>query len=751
MKRHVKAFTALLLTFAIALTFTCFPAATIQAVKFGDTSKVPNAYWDIKDAYDAAKSSNNVAGIKANAEKLINFWLNKRTVEQCVKEWSASPENYGYEINDLWSLGSKLAEMYESEKDYTNAAKFYNTALAVIDLYIKVVIPATNGSAANMEFAKLEITNKLAAWNVTPYLYVEIDAKDGVGDTSYTGAKHEPKTGIYYGEPIEKNAVESFSKKPSGTLIYVLYETDDLTEMVKSDLYRNEAMHGVKTSDYSVIEVAWNFKNEGDTLKSVPGDSAKVTKAAEYLNSLGVPILLRVGGEMNVWAKKADPQEFKAAFRFIADIMHKSAPNVAVLWSVNHVSAAGLDYEMYYPGEQYVDWVGISLYVRKYFQGDPNTSNSDAAIWGTGSYVRPIKEVETLVNLYGSKHPIIISEGGVTLHNSKNNENMTDWALPRMRQLYSYIPMLFPQVKGIFWFNTHITDTYRYDFSDSPQAKELYGQLTSSGYFLGRGQTSPSVTYKKLGDATVSASSVKLLTYAPYFTMDDIVVEYFLDGKKVGQSADIPYRLTKDFSGETDGAHKMEVRILSGGSVLTKLDCNIAKSGSKVTVYTGSAPAPTPTPTPTPAPTPITVNPSQQTMIIDGKKIEIDAYLINNQNYVKLRDFAYSIMNSTKGFFVDPVSDPAAGVINVYMTKGGKYVPNGSEMQKGDGKPKLMTPSNNMVFFIDGNKVDIKAYMTGGNNYLRIRDLLEYFNICADYKDGVVTLDTTRPFSESTI
>lgn len=744
--KRLKSFFVFLLVVSMALALVA-PIGNIQAVRFGDVANLPQGYWAIRGPYDEARTANDTTGITTHGEALINFWLKGQPAEQLAAQWTTNVVNHGYEINDLWTVSKKVAETYEAIKDYTNAIRVFRIALTFIDSY-KALIPHIGGDPAGMDFSRQEILAKIAAWDVTIELYAEIETRNGVGDMSFCGAKHEPRTGVYYGETTGSDAEMSFDKKPSATIIYVHYEDEVMSERVSHDLWLNEDMYGYNRKDYSVIQIAWNFINEGLTLRNVLNDRAKITEAARYLGSLGLPILLRIGAEMNVWEHKAEPEEYKAAFRFIAGIMHENATNVAMVWSVNDVSAAGLTYDMFYPGEQYVDWVGVSMYMRKYFQGNPNTSASDAAIWGTGPYANPIKYINELVTKYGSRHPIMISETGIQLYNASNSEDVTNWALPRMRMLYSYIPVLFPQVKAIFYFNTNQPGGFRYDLSFSPTARNLYKQLTGSGYFLGKWQTEPTITYKKVGTAELPANAVTLLTYAPYFTMDDISVEYRLDGRWITQVSDIPYRHTLNLSNETNGTHALEVRVLSGGSVLKSASYNILKSGNTVVVSTGAI-----TPPPPPPP-PLTVPPSAQPMYIDGKLFQFDAYLINNQNYVKLRDFAYAIKDSEKRFSASFTVDPVTDIITAFLTKGGVYEPNGTEMLPGDGLPKAaVQASDRMIFFVDGERAEIEAYMIGGSNYLRVRDMLELFDICASFDAATrtIVLDTTRPFSESTI
>jgi len=746
LRKQITRFFAYILTASIVLALAVVPLTHVKAVKFGDVGGLPQGYWPVRSPYNDALDAKNAVGITTHGENVINFWLQGHTPENRAALWMTDLSGHAYELNDLWWVSKRVAEEYEARRDYDNAIRLYRVTLAFADAYIALA-PQIGGSASDMEWTRILIQNKISSWDVSIELYAEVPAASGSGDTSYTGAKHEPRSGIYYGETYGDGAVMSFTKKPSAMIIYVRYEDQLIPELVEHDLKINESQHGYNRGDYSVIEIAWNFIGEGTMLRSVLNDRQKITEAAQYLGNLGIPILLRVGAEMNIWEHKANPEEYKAAFRFIAGIMRENAPNVAMVWSVNDNSAEGLTYDMFYPGAEYVDWVGISLYLRKYFLGNHNTSDTDAAIWGTGRYANPIGFIENLVKQYGSRHPIMISETGIQLYNTSNSEDTTDWALIRMRMMYAYIPIMFPQVKAVFLFNTNLPGQYRYDLNYSPRAKELYGQLTSSGYFLGRGQTSPTITYKKIGSATLPANAVTLLTYAPFFTMDNVIVEYRLNGKWLGQDTNIPYRRTFDLSGEADGLHRLEVRVLSGGTQLKSVEYNVSKSGGNVTISSGAITPPKP-------PSTITVPPSSQPMYIDGKLIEFEAYLINGQNYVKLRDFAYAIKDSTKKFGASFAVDAATGIITAFLTRGQAYEPNGTEMTPGDSQSKpAQQSSDKMVFFLDNKKATIAAYMIGDSNFLRVRDLLELFDICAVYDSGlkIIRLDTTRPFSESEI
>ncbi|WDF33055.1 glycosyl hydrolase [Arthrobacter agilis] len=111
-------------------------------------------------------------------------------------------------------------------------------------------------------------------------------------------------------------------------------------------------------------------------------------------NANGVPVIVRFAHEMNgswyPWGQQ--PDAYIAAFRRVADAVHAQAPGSAMMWAPNYaggypfaggtyeslpgtdgfealdttadgeLTAADDPYAPYYPGDDVVDWVGMSLY-----------------------------------------------------------------------------------------------------------------------------------------------------------------------------------------------------------------------------------------------------------------------------------------------------------------------------------------------------------------------------------------------------
>ena len=148
-------------------------------------------------------------------------------------------------------------------------------------------------------------------------------------------------------------------------------------------------------------------------------------------------------------------------------------------------------------------------------------------------------------------------------------------------------------------------------------------------------------------------------------------------------------------------------------------------------VQTGqSAPTPTPTPAPMPTPTPIgnMVSPTQSKVFVNGAEKSFEAYLIDNNNFFKLRDLA-SVLNGTEKQFAVGYNDATRAIT---LTTGQPYATVGGEMVLGDGQPKAATPTPSRIF-IDGKELNFTVYNIGGNNFFRLRDLMSALDVAVTY------------------
>lgn len=136
------------------------------------------------------------------------------------------------------------------------------------------------------------------------------------------------------------------------------------------------------------------------------------------------------------------------------------------------------------------------------------------------------------------------------------------------------------------------------------------------------------------------------------------------------------------------------------------------------------------------APEKATATPSSTKLMVNGKNVAVDAYVIGGNNYIKLRDLAAMVNKTEKNFEV--TWDGSKNAINLVSNKA--YTSIGGEMGKGDGKSKAATRTNSKIF-VDGGEVSMTAYNIGGNNYFKLRDIMQVFNIAVGW-DGATSTAT---------
>lgn len=174
------------------------------------------------------------------------------------------------------------------------------------------------------------------------------------------------------------------------------------------------------------------------------------------------------------------------------------------------------------------------------------------------------------------------------------------------------------------------------------------------------------------------------------------------------------------------------------------LELRQAALDMEASIYIVVEGATTPTPAPAtataPAPAPAKATPTASTVLVNNLPTEFEAYTIGGNNYFKLRDLAQVVNNTEKNFEVE--WDGAKNAINLISNTA--YTPAGGELAKGDNTDKQATLSTSTIYK-DGVEVTLTAYTIGGNNFFKLRDIAEAFDIGVtwDGSTSTVGIDTS--------
>jgi len=377
----------------------------------------------------------------------------------------------------------------------------------------------------------------------------ELYTEGTADDTVYYGAKLEPKSGVYLGT-VPENSPE---------LLPVSSYLTNIDAMSQDDLYYPA---NIRISEDNVISmIGWTIYD----LNTV--DLNQVRKVLDNLSKYNKPMLIRFANEMNCSNLGDEPDLYIEIFKKVADMVHEY-PNFAVVWSPNDLGALDRPFEYYYPGDEYVDWVGVSCYMIKYFMGNQNTAYKDSVYFMTGDYAWATNKIKPIMDFMAKNNiqkPVMLSECGVAT-NSIYGEAYESWNNPRMRNLLYNLVMKYPQIKMINYFDVlRSEEKERFNISAYSYAKEIFLEAKNCGAFITEYGKNPKFTYKSASQnpvITTENNVLKLHTLAYVPNMPDITVNYRIDGNWYHSSDKIPYTCNVDMSSLSDGAHTVEISTL---------------------------------------------------------------------------------------------------------------------------------------------------------------------------------------------
>lgn len=541
--------------------------------------------------------------------------------------------------------------------------------------------------------------------SLSPQLYVEASSP---ADAKYFGAKYEPEYGAFFGKS------DSYKEgKESAYLLYVRFGDEKISSFGylipdKKDLY---------------LEVAWNLPNENkadlDKVASGAADGYIISNL-KYLATLKQKVLLRFGAEVNCWSLPAPGPEldayiesFKKAFRHMSDLADKYAPNVAMVYSPNDVSNWYATVEDFYPGDEYVDWVGISAYSNLSKDAKFDTSSTFDAYYGVGYYDSPIGKIKHIVDAFGDKKPIMISECGFSYKDSEGLQTEAH-AIEKLQEFYSYVTMVYPSVKGVMYFNANMGKNY--SLSGSAKLEEAYYKVAASNISFKSMLTGEKKGYTRFETLDEKTDTLNLHVYADYPTSEKTVVSYALDGKALAHKGDTTNSLSIAVSPLARGKHVLTVTVKNGTySKTTNYDFYVDKEN----YVTCKAPNTTPVGT-------VIGQYSITDIVATIDKQPIRSYNVDGYTAVVVVDMAQY------GFNV--VWDGKMGTLTI--TEGDRKINSAYKPEMMAAGTKGDVLSTDIVTYVNGKEV--KCFSIGGKTAIYIDSLAPYGTVTWDGVNKVI-------------
>lgn len=251
------------------------------------------------------------------------------------------------------------------------------------------------------------------------------------------------------------------------------YEKGSMTSWSQSyapDLARVKRLGAVSLIKFSTQDYAFDQTHKMADLPAIARGTwdSYFEQAAITIKNFGGPVFISIDHEMNGnWYpySQAYPgatttaADYVAAWKRIVDVFNRNgATNVAWVWSPNVPDVGGVGYQAYYPGDNYVDWVGVSLY-----SGNGPTAMDD------------------IYRQYSAKKPFFITEWATAPQKSRYNAQFPG-EVAWVKEFFETLNDRYPRVKAISWFNWNQGDgDYRLQRVPE-QAKAYAGDVAAPRY-----------------------------------------------------------------------------------------------------------------------------------------------------------------------------------------------------------------------------------------------------------------------------
>ncbi len=193
-------------------------------------------------------------------------------------------------------------------------------------------------------------------------------------------------TASAYADPLQKNS--SFAPPLGKTLLLVGQDRETITEFIKGTgiipggvmIYTSvQELKGldfptdygsgfqdgntfIRRYQHSTIQIGLYMVGALDEI--LGGQYNENFKSlAKWIKKANRPVYLRIGYEFDLPDNHYDSKKYKQVFRYIVDFLRKEdVHNVAYVWHTCSIEDPNHPWMNWYPGDEYVDWFGVSLF-----------------------------------------------------------------------------------------------------------------------------------------------------------------------------------------------------------------------------------------------------------------------------------------------------------------------------------------------------------------------------------------------------
>jgi len=284
-------------------------------------------------------------------------------------------------------------------------------------------------------------------------LYIKQDSKLG---------KYEPSKGIYLGAYVEKN-------RDINADITAFEEIVGHPQTFKVFQYTMEK--GIKAQDILTC-IAQNKVPYIKLLIGKDYDLAPLYRMVSDLKaSYSVPVFIEL---FPLSAHLSQPVAYKEIYQKAYQIIDKYLDHAVIVWSVD--DSRLYDMPLYYPGDQYIDWVGINLYIPQYKDNAKYTFNN-------------LEAIDFWYKSFQKSKPMMISALAISHFSRVDHTYALKDAEHKLNLFYSEMSASYPRIKGILYIDVDMGEVFKngkedYRITSQKELTDYMKQLFKKGDFL---------------------------------------------------------------------------------------------------------------------------------------------------------------------------------------------------------------------------------------------------------------------------
>ena len=324
-------------------------------------------------------------------------------------------------------------------------------------------------------------------------------------EQDYPLSLYEPESGCYVGAYVLSNRDINFD----------ITKFDDMTGKVHAvSVYNLKA--GNPFPDTWVISCVAEKKTPYFILTPPNGynpyDISMINSLAEQFGELYVPMFVEF---YPVSGLPADSKAYINFFRYAREKFKEKASNVAFVWAVDAKDA--VDSDVYYPGDSYVDWVGL---------------HAIEPLSGDNYGVDLFNAIDYFYYTYQKSKPIAISQFAASHYTNEDYIYKNQIAAYEINRVYSSIANSYPRIKMINYmdFDEPISDPKKksdcYTVTENNVVLSAYTSAVADERFL-----CSTAAYDPPNDIQLMRSPFPVLKIGEYWYASEYSFMYDLNTK----------------------------------------------------------------------------------------------------------------------------------------------------------------------------------------------------------------------------